>query len=54
MAEKKNLRAPSSIAGLVKYDDDEQSLLKIKPIHVIGICIGMVVLEVILFLALPV
>jgi preprotein translocase subunit Sec61beta len=53
MAEKKMLRQPSSIAGLVKYDDDEQSLIKIKPVHVVGICVGLLVLEIILFLALP-
>jgi preprotein translocase subunit Sec61beta len=53
MAEKKVMRQPSSIAGLVKYDDDDQSLIKIKPIHVVGICVGLVVLEIIMFLAFP-
>lgn len=53
MAEKKMLRQPSSIAGLVKYDDDDKSLIKIKPVHVVGICVGLLVLELILFLAFP-
>ena len=54
MAEKKVLRQPSSIAGLVKYEDDEKSLLKIKPMHVVGICVGLIIFEAILFLVLPV
>ena len=53
MAEKKVLRQPSSIAGLVKYEDEGESLIKIKPVHVVGICVGLVALEVILFLAFP-
>ena len=54
MAEKKMLRQPSSIAGLVKYEDEGESLIKIKPIHVVGICVGIVVFEIIMFLALPI
>jgi len=54
MSEKKMLRQPSSIAGLVKYEDEGDSLIKIKPMHVVGICVGLVILEIILFLALPI
>jgi len=50
MAEKK-LRAPSTIAGLVRYDEeDKESFIKLKPIHVVGIAIALIILEIILFL----
>ena len=54
MAEKQKLRAPSGMAGLVKYDDDDKSLIKMKPIHVVEIGVALVILELILFLAFPV
>jgi preprotein translocase subunit Sec61beta len=55
MAEKQKLRSPSGIAGLVRYDEeDKESIIKLKPIHVIGICIALVVLETILFLMMPI
>ena len=53
MSDKKMLRQPSSIAGLVKYDDGE-SKVNIQPMHVIGFAVGLVLLEVVLFLALPI
>ena len=52
MAEKKQMRAPSGMAGLVKYEDEGESLIKLKPIHVVGIAVGFIVLEAILFLAI--
>jgi len=53
MAEKIK-RAPSTIAGLVRYDEeDKESLIKLKPIHVIGISIVLIILELILFLMVP-
>jgi preprotein translocase subunit Sec61beta len=53
MAEKQKLRAPSGMAGLVKYEDEGESLIKMKPVHVVGIAVGLIILEVILFLAVP-
>lgn len=54
MAEKQKMKSPSSIAGLVRYDEeDKESIIKLKPIHVIGICIALVVLELVLFLTMP-
>ena len=52
MAEKKQMRAPSGMAGLVKYDDDDKSLIKLKPMHVVAIAVGFVVVEAILFLTI--
>jgi len=54
MAEKQKLRTPSGVAGLVRFEEEEDSLIKIKPIHVFGIAVGLIVLEVILFLTVPV
>ena len=53
MAEKQKLRAPTGVAGLVKYEDEGESLVKLKPIHVVGIAVGLIILEVILFLMIP-
>lgn len=53
MAEKTK-RAPSTIAGLVRYDEeDKESLIKLKPIHVIGISIVLILLELMLFFLIP-
>jgi preprotein translocase subunit Sec61beta len=53
MTEKQKLRAPSGMAGLVKYEDEGESLIKLKPIHVVEIGVALVILEVLLFLAFP-
>ena len=53
MAEKQKLRAPTTAAGLVKYEDEEESLIKLKPVHVVGIAVGLIILELILFSMVP-
>jgi preprotein translocase subunit Sec61beta len=54
MAEKQKLRSPSSVAGIVRYDEeDKESLIKLKPMHVIGISVALIILEIILFLMIP-
>jgi len=54
VAEKQKMRSPSGVAGLVRYDEeDKESIIKLKPVHVIGICIALVVLELVLFLTMP-
>jgi len=55
MAEKQRARAPSNIAGIVRYDEeDKEALLKLKPIHVVGIVIALLAIEIILFLTVSV
>jgi preprotein translocase subunit Sec61beta len=56
MAEKsKQQKTPSTIAGLVRYDEeDAEALLKLKPMHVVAICSALIVIEIILFLVLKV
>jgi len=53
MAEKQKLRSPSGVAGIVRYDEeDKESLIKLKPIHVVGISIALIILEILLFLTM--
>ncbi len=44
MAQKK-LRTPSGAGGLVRYDEEEKSLIQLKPMHVLGIIAGLILLE---------
>jgi preprotein translocase subunit Sec61beta len=53
MAEKQKMRTPSGIAGLVRYDEVGDSIIKLKPTHVLGISIALIVLELMLFLFIP-
>jgi preprotein translocase subunit Sec61beta len=54
MAEKQQMQAPSGMAGLVRYADDEKSLIKLKPQHVVAVCIMLVVMEIALYTMFPV
>ena len=54
MAEKQQMQAPSGMAGLVRYADDEKSLIKLKPQHVVAICVMLVVMEIALYTMFPV
>ena len=49
MAEKKQ-RIPTSTAGLVRYEEDEESLIKLKPIHIVIASIALAIVEMLLFL----
>ncbi len=53
MAQKEQIGAPSGMAGLVRYYEQEKALFKIKPEHVLAGCIGFVVLEIALFVMFP-
>lgn len=49
MAQKEDQQsAPQGMAGLVRYYEDEKSLIKLKPEHVIAMCVGFVALEIVL------
>jgi len=55
MAEKKQkLRAPTTMAGLVRYEETEESLIKLEPKHVVGMIIVIIILELFLFLLIPI
>ncbi len=49
MSEKERTTAPAGMAGLVRYEEEE-SLIKMKPEHVIAISTGLILLEIILFI----
>jgi preprotein translocase subunit Sec61beta len=45
MAEKQKMVAPSGMAGLVRYEE-EDSVLKLKPEHVLYICAALLAIEI--------
>jgi len=46
MAKKERIQLPQSTAGLVRYFEESQEAIKLKPQHVITICILILVLEI--------
>ncbi|MFQ6009869.1 MAG: preprotein translocase subunit Sec61beta [Candidatus Aenigmatarchaeota archaeon] len=53
MAEKQRMQAPSGMAGLVRYYEEEKSLVKLRPEHVVAFCAALVILEIFLYLMFP-
>lgn len=52
MAEKERPSGgPAGMAGLVRYYEQEKSMIELKPEHVVWICAGIFVLELALLLA---
>jgi preprotein translocase subunit Sec61beta len=54
MSDKKQLRAPMGMAGLVRYDEEEESLIKLKPEFVVAIGVALIIIELILLFLVPV
>ena len=42
---KDNQQMPMSTAGLTRYFDESPEAIKVKPEHVVGIIVGVIVLE---------
>jgi len=53
MAEKEQQTAPTGMAGLVRYYENEKSIIKFKPMHVVGLCAGIILIEAMLFILFP-
>lgn len=53
MAEREQ-QAPTGMAGLVRYYENEKSIIKFKPMHVVGLCAAIVLIEAMLFILLPI
>ena len=53
MAEKKNLKTPTGMAGLVRYEEDAESKIKLEPKFVVAFAVAIIVLEIVLFIAFP-
>ncbi|NIM47584.1 MAG: preprotein translocase subunit Sec61beta [Candidatus Aenigmarchaeota archaeon] len=49
MADKKKLRAPTGMAGLVRYEEDTESRIKLEPKIIVFIAIAIIFLEILLF-----
>jgi preprotein translocase subunit Sec61beta len=43
-----SIRMPSGSGGLVRYSEEYKSKIKIKPAHVIGLLVGLIVAEILL------
>lgn len=52
MAEKK-MQAPSGMAGLVRYYEEDKAIIKFKPEHIVGLCAFLVVLQIGLLIFFP-
>lgn len=50
MAEKERMQAPSGMAGLVRYEETDESLIKLKPEHIVIMAAGLIVVELALFI----
>jgi preprotein translocase subunit Sec61beta len=50
MVEKQKLTAPSGMAGLVRYFEEDKSIIKMKPEHVLLLAAGLIVFEIVLLL----
>jgi len=49
MSEKdKKVYMPMGGGGLLRFQDEEKHLIKLKPEHVVGVVVGIVVLELLL------
>ncbi len=54
MAEKQRMQAPTGMAGLVRYEDTEEGLIRLKPEHIVAIAAALVVIEGMMFFFLRV
>lgn len=53
MAKQQQMQAPSGMAGLVRYFEEDESILKLQPNQVLAICGGLVALEIAMFFLVP-
>jgi preprotein translocase subunit Sec61beta len=45
MARKDRIQMPQSTAGLVRYFEESKEAIKLKPEHVVVICVAIIVIE---------
>ncbi len=46
----RRVTTPPGMAGIVRYYEEENSVFRIKPEHVVFLAVGLVILEVVLYL----
>ena len=44
MSDKKKMQAPTGMAGLVRYDEGEESKIKLEPNVVVAIAVAIIIL----------
>lgn len=52
MAKKDKIYMPMGVGGLIKYGEEEESKIKLKPEHLVYLIIGIAVIEIVLKLLL--
>jgi preprotein translocase subunit Sec61beta len=50
---KEKMQAPQGMAGLVRYFDEDKSLIRLKPEHVVAMGVILVIVEIILAASVP-
>ncbi|MCD6477127.1 MAG: preprotein translocase subunit Sec61beta [Candidatus Aenigmarchaeota archaeon] len=45
---KQRIQQPQGMAGLIRYFDEEKSIIKLKPKHIIEIIVLIIILEIFL------
>ncbi len=48
MGKKQKMQMPQSTAGLVRYFDSSKERIKLKPEHVVGLCVVIIIVELLL------
>ena len=48
MVKKDKLRMPVGMAGLVRYGEEAKDQIKVKPKHVVAVCVAVVIFELLL------
>ena len=48
MSKKNKSMMPQSTAGLIRYFDDSESSIKLKPEHVLALCVVIIAAEIVL------
>ena len=44
---------PMTTAGLVRYFDDSPEKVKLKPEYIVGVVVGIIILELLLYIMAP-
>jgi preprotein translocase subunit Sec61beta len=52
MKRDKMQQTPSGMAGLVRYDGGDKSIIKLTPKNVIALCTGFIILEILMMVLL--
>jgi preprotein translocase subunit Sec61beta len=48
MGKKQKMQMPQSTAGLVRYFDSSKEKIKLRPEHIVGICVVIIIVELLL------